>query len=74
MRNEDVALHLLDHLASLGLSLAALSNNAAHLVAVPQLIDFDGAKATRSDVEHVVAKINQNLNWRENTKKHKRLV
>ena len=45
LRNGDVALHLLDHLASLRLSPAALSNNAAHLVAVLRLIDFDVAKA-----------------------------
>jgi len=51
LRNGDVALRLLDHLASLGLSAAALSNNAAHLVAVLRLIDFDVAEATRGDVE-----------------------
>jgi len=71
LRNSDVALRLLDHLASLGLSAAALSNNVAHLVAVLRLIDFDVAEATRGDVERVVAKINQNPNWREKTKKHK---
>jgi len=74
LRNGDVALRLLDHLASLGLSAAALSNNAAHLVAVLRLIDFDVAEATRGDVERVVAKINQNPNWREKTKKHKKTV
>ena len=72
MRNGDVALRLLDHLASLGLSPAALSSNAAHLVAVLRLIDFDVAEATRGDVERVVAKINQNPNWRESTKRHKK--
>ena len=43
-------------------------------MAVLRLIDFDVTKATRSDVERVLAKINQNPNWKESTKKHKRLV
>ncbi|MEM1507009.1 MAG: site-specific integrase [Candidatus Bathyarchaeia archaeon] len=72
--NGDVALRLLDHLASLGLSEAALSNQAAHLIAVLRLIDFDVREATRVNVERVVAKINGNRSWREETKRHKRLV
>lgn len=44
--NGGVALRLLDHLASLGLNKAALSNNAAHLIAVLRLIDFDVRNAT----------------------------
>jgi hypothetical protein len=47
LRNGDVALRMLDHLASLGLSAAAISNHAAHLVAVLRLVDFDVEKATR---------------------------
>jgi hypothetical protein len=74
LRNGDVALRMLDHLASLGLSTAAISNYAAHLVAVLRLIDFDVEKATRNDVERVVAKINSNKRWREQTKYHKRVV
>ena len=74
LRNGETALRLLDHLVSLGLSQATLSNYAAHLVAVLRLIDFDVGKATRSDVERVVAAINGNRHWKENTKKHKRLV
>ena len=74
LRNGDVALRMLDHLASLGLSAAAISNHAAHLVAVLRLIDFDVGMATRSDVERVVAKINGNKRWREQTKYHKRVV
>ncbi|MEM3479351.1 MAG: tyrosine-type recombinase/integrase [Candidatus Bathyarchaeia archaeon] len=74
LRNGDIALRLLDHLASLGLSEAALSNQAAHLIAVLHLIDFDVREATRGDVERVVAKINGNRSWREETKRHKRLV
>ncbi|MEM2569266.1 MAG: hypothetical protein QXT67_04930 [Candidatus Bathyarchaeia archaeon] len=75
LRNGDIALRLLDHLASLVLSEAALSNQAAHLIAVLHLIDFDVREATRGDVERVVAKINNgNRSWREETKRHKRLV
>jgi integrase len=43
-------------------------------VAVLRLIDFDVGMATRSDVERVVAKINGNKRWREQTKYHKRVV
>jgi len=74
LRNGDVALRMLDHLASLGLSAAAISNHAAHLVAVLRLIDFDVASATRGDVERVVAKINSNKAWSEQTKYHKKAV
>jgi len=44
------------------------------LVAVLRLIDFDVVEATRWDVERVVAAINQNPQWREETKRHKRIV
>lgn len=74
LRNGELALRFLDHLACLGLSQAALSNYASHLVAVLRLIDFDMAKATRSDVERVVAAINSNRLWKESTKHHKRVV
>lgn len=65
---------MLDHLSSLGLSAAAISNHAAHLVAVLRLVDFDVAEATRSDVERVVARVNSNKAWSEQTKYHKRAV
>ena len=74
LRNGEVALRLLDHLASLGLSAAAISNNAAHLVALLRLIDFDVRSATREDVERVVAVINRNRNWKAKTKYHKKAV
>jgi len=67
LRNGETALRFLDHLASLGLSKAALSNYAAHLLAVLRLVDFDLAEARRSDVEKVVAKINGRRDWKENT-------
>ena len=74
LRNGEIALRLLDHLASLGLSEAALSNSASHLIAVLRLIDFDVKDATRSDVERVVAAINRNKRWTESTKHHKRMI
>ncbi|MEM1602949.1 MAG: hypothetical protein QXR74_04690 [Candidatus Bathyarchaeia archaeon] len=41
------------------------------IIAVLHLIDFDVREATRGDVERVVAKINGNKSWREETKRHK---
>ncbi|MEM1586475.1 MAG: hypothetical protein QXX99_00780 [Candidatus Bathyarchaeia archaeon] len=58
-RNGEVALRFLDHLASLGLSIARLSKVAGHLPALLRAIDFDLEKATRRDVERVVAWINR---------------
>ncbi|MEM2778301.1 MAG: site-specific integrase [Candidatus Jordarchaeales archaeon] len=72
--NGQLALRFLDHLGSLGLSLAALSNYASHLAAVLRLMDFDPRNATRSDVERVVATINANRLWKESTKHHKRVL
>ncbi|MEM4143587.1 MAG: site-specific integrase [Candidatus Bathyarchaeia archaeon] len=74
LRNGSLALKLIDHLACLGISQAALSNYASHLVAVLRLTDFDVAKATRSDIERVVAAINSNSSWKESTKYHKKVV
>ena len=74
LRNGEIALRLLDHLACLNLSLAALCNYASHLVAVLRLIDFDVSEATRSDVERVVVAINGNRTWKESTKHHKRVI
>jgi len=73
-RNGETALLFLDHLVSLGISQAALSNYASHLLAVLRMIDFDLPKATRNDVKLVVAKINDRKDWRESTKHHKRVV
>ena len=72
--NGQLALRFLDHLGSLGLSLAALSNYASHMAAILRLMDFDPKDATRSDVERVVAAINGNRLWRESTKHHKRVL
>lgn len=74
LRNGEVALRLLDHLTSLGLSEAAICGQASYIIVVLRLIDFDLASATRSDVERVVAKINGNNRWREKTKYHKKFA
>jgi len=63
----------LDHLAALGLSIARISKYASHLPALLRIIDFDLAKATREDVEKVVAWINSQP-YREWTKHDKKLV
>ncbi|MEM0049142.1 MAG: hypothetical protein QXW39_01210 [Candidatus Bathyarchaeia archaeon] len=54
LRNGDIALRLLDHLASLGFSETALSNQAAHLIAVLNLIDFDVREATLVLRRHIL--------------------
>jgi len=74
LRNGEVALRLLDHLASLGLSEAAICSQASHIIAVLRLTDFDLASASRSDVERVIAKINGNRAWKEKTKYHKKFA
>ncbi|MEM2108781.1 MAG: tyrosine-type recombinase/integrase [Candidatus Bathyarchaeia archaeon] len=74
LRNGELAIKLLDHLTCLGLSQAALSNYASHLIAILRLINFDAAKATRTDIERIVAAINSNNSWKESTKHHKKVV
>ncbi|MEM2714674.1 MAG: hypothetical protein QXL45_03020, partial [Candidatus Bathyarchaeia archaeon] len=73
-RNGEVVLRFLDHLASLGLSIARLSKIAGHLPALLRIIDFDLEGATKHDVERVVAWINRNPSYRELTKRDKKLV
>ncbi|MCS7373564.1 MAG: hypothetical protein NDF56_01095 [archaeon GB-1845-036] len=63
----------MDHLAALGLSIARISKYASHLPALLRIIDFDLAKATREDVEKVVAWINSQP-YREWTKHDKKLM
>jgi len=72
--NGEVALCFLDHLASLGLSIARLSKVAGHLPALLRAIDFNLEDAARRDVERVVAWINRNPSYRELTKRDKKLV
>ncbi|MEM1783719.1 MAG: hypothetical protein QW800_04630, partial [Candidatus Bathyarchaeia archaeon] len=71
--NGEIALRFLDHLASLGLSIARLSKVAGHLPALLRAIDFNLEEATRRDVERVVAWINRQP-YREWTKHDKKLV
>lgn len=73
LRNGEVAFRMLDHLVALGLSAAAVSKCATHLIPTLRLIDFDVEKATRSDVERVVAKINSSR-WKEWTKRERRMT
>jgi len=49
--NGEIALRLLDHLASLGLSIARLSEFASHMLALLRVIDFDLRNATRAGVD-----------------------
>jgi len=55
LRNGDLALRFLDHMAALGLSVARVSKYASHLLVLLRVIDFDLKEATRSDVERVIA-------------------
>jgi len=72
--NGEIALRLLDHLASLGLSTARVSKIAGHMPALLRVIDFDLRSATGADVERAVAWINRNPRYREWTKHDKKLV
>ena len=73
LRDGGLALRFLDHMAALGLSVARVSKYASHLPALLRVIDFDLRKATRSDVERVVAWINSQP-YREWTKHDKKLA
>jgi len=73
LRNGGLALKFLDHLSALGLSAARVSKYAGHLPALLRVIDFDLTKATRGDVERVVAWINSQP-YREWTKHDKKLL
>jgi len=73
LKNGDLALRFLDHLAALGLSKARVSKYASHLPPLLRVVDFDLAKASRQDVEKVVAWINSQP-YREWTKHDKKLV
>ncbi|MBS7612579.1 hypothetical protein KEJ27_10360 [Candidatus Bathyarchaeota archaeon] len=73
MRYGALALSFLDHVASLGLSKATISKYAEYLVTVLRVIDFNPKRASRKDVERVVAWINSQpyKGW---TKRDKKLV
>jgi hypothetical protein len=72
--NGETALRFLDHLGSLGLTVARISKYACHIPAILRLVNFNLAEATRSDIKRVVAAINMNRNWREWTKHDKKLI
>ena len=58
MRYGSLALKFLDHLGALGLSLGRIVKYAELLPPLLRIINFDPTKATRQDVERVVAWIN----------------
>ncbi|MEM1586752.1 MAG: hypothetical protein QXX99_00090 [Candidatus Bathyarchaeia archaeon] len=57
--NDEVTLRFLDHLFSLGLSVARVCKYADHAIALLRVIDFELEKATKRDVERIVAWINR---------------
>jgi len=73
LRNGEKALSFLDHMASLGLSKASLAKYAGHLITLLRVIDFDLERATRKDVERVVAWVNSQR-FKEWTKRDKKLI
>jgi len=73
LRNGELALSFLDHLLTLGLSLARVSAYAAHLTAILRVADFDLRKASRKDVEKVVAWINSQP-YSDATKRDKKIT
>lgn len=73
LRNGELALRFLDHLGALGLSIARVSKYAGHLPALLRVIDFDPSRATKEDIERVVAWINSQP-YREWTKHDKKLT
>ncbi|HIE13870.1 TPA: hypothetical protein EYP70_01215 [Candidatus Bathyarchaeota archaeon] len=58
LRNVELALRFLDHIAASGPSVARVSKYASHLSQLLRAIDFDLAEAARQNVEKVVAWIN----------------
>ncbi|MEM2370424.1 MAG: hypothetical protein QXH51_05930 [Candidatus Bathyarchaeia archaeon] len=71
--NGEVALRFLDHLFSLGLSVARVCKYADHAIALLRVIDFELEKATKRDVERIVAWINRQP-YREWTKHAKKIT
>ncbi|MEM2939860.1 MAG: hypothetical protein QXU95_06305 [Candidatus Bathyarchaeia archaeon] len=53
--NGEVTLRFLNHLLSLGLSVARVCKYADHAIALLRVINFNLEEATRRDIEQVVA-------------------
>jgi integrase len=73
LKNGDLALSFLDHLAALGLSTARVAKYAICLPALLRVIDFGLREAKREDVERVVAWINRHP-YKEWTKHDMKLL
>jgi len=73
LHNGQVALCFLDHLGALGLSAARVSKYASHIPPLLRLITTDLKSITKSDIETVIAAIN-NGPFKEWTKHDKKLT
>jgi site-specific recombinase XerD len=72
--NGQIGLQFLDHLNALGLSLGRVSKCAAHLPVLLRIIDGADIKTmTKTDIEHIVANINNRPN-KESTKADNKLL
>ena len=72
--NGTLGLQFLDHLSALGLSLGRISKCSAHIPVLFRIINGADIKAmTKTDVEHVVAQINNRPN-KESTKADNKLL
>ena len=73
LRNGEITLRFLDHLSALDLSVARVAKYASHLPALLRMITVDLKDITKSDIETIVANIN-NSNYKEWTKHDKKLT
>jgi len=71
--NGEVALHFLDHLGALGLSVGRISKYGSHLPPLLRVLPSDLAAVTKTDMEGVVSAINCG-NFTEWTKHDKKLT
>ncbi|MCL2173610.1 MAG: site-specific integrase [Candidatus Bathyarchaeota archaeon] len=73
LQNGQTALHFIDHLSALGLSLARVTKYSAHMPVLLRMINTDLKTMTKQDVEAIVAAINTSKQkaW---TKRDKKLV
>ncbi|MCL1969966.1 MAG: hypothetical protein FWF66_00625 [Candidatus Bathyarchaeota archaeon] len=76
VHNGEVALRLLDHLGTLGLSLGRVTKYAGHLTVLLRMINSSNVELktiTKEDIEAVVAAINGSSRYSEWTKHDKKL-
>jgi len=72
--NGEIALRLLNRLASLGLSAARVSRFAGHMPALLRVTDFNLKDAARADVERAAAWINRNPRYRKWIKRDEKII